>query len=143
MKKVSNIMKNKCTVCGANCDLGDKCWRHKIRQPLKSSKLKVRKKSLEEIQENKELRSEDLRVYNEVWNERSHICVSCGIGLGNELKTYHIEHCLPKSVYPQYRHDKRNLFLICLDCHTLKENSFPTEKYAQIIKETKELFGVT
>jgi len=56
-------------------------------------------------------------------------CELCGATF--ELDNHHL---LPKSVYPQWRFEKRNTVILCRrKCHNLAEN-FPIE-FARIFKE--------
>ena len=59
----------------------------------------------------------------EIWEERVHRCENCGIGL-NPFKTKAglplsklFSHRRPKSVAPELRWDKRNIDLLCPECH--------------------------
>ena len=118
------------------------------RTPLKrgSSTLKktaIKKVSKESLTNIIDRVSEGHRLkefYFKIWNSRPHICVSCGCSLGNELRSYHIEHLLEKSKYPELIDEPLNIMLVCLDCHTKKTNGNPTKKHQEEINKVKELF---
>lgn len=56
-------------------------------------------------------------VFLEIWDERPHICFICGKYIPEPL-TYVFAHWLSKWVHPEYKFDKRVIFLVCsIDCH--------------------------
>lgn len=57
------------------------------------------------------------KVFEEIWNERPHICVNCKDPLGNEAKTFHFAHIQSKKQHPELRLEKSNIALLCFDCH--------------------------
>ena len=65
-------------------------------------------------------------------------CMSCNRLLPMEFSTANVDHLLSKSKYPDYSLDENNFFLCCLECHTKKENGFPTEKHKEAINKMKE-----
>lgn len=56
-------------------------------------------------------------LFLEIWNERPHNCVKCGIFLGYEPKVYYFSHIKSKGSHPELRLDKSNIELLCFDCH--------------------------
>lgn len=76
-----------------------------------------------------------LDMFEEVWQEREHICYSCDCSLGSEPKTIFFHHILPKGK-EEYKHlynNKENIVLLCLDCHSNVNN----------IEKIKTLYNVT
>lgn len=67
-------------------------------------------------------RTLDLAFYNSIWEEREHFCYNCGKYLGSEPLTIYFDHILEKGLdrYKHLRHDKRNICLLCGDCHSSK-----------------------
>jgi len=59
----------------------------------------------------------ELKVFEEIWQERQPYCINCGRWLGREMKTHFFAHIKPKSTYPELRLDKDNIMLLCMDCH--------------------------
>ena len=60
--------------------------------------------------------SGELKMFQEIWNERNHICESCGASLyefGHEL----FHHIKGKGKYPELRLEKSNIKILCFDCH--------------------------
>ncbi|MFO0190324.1 MAG: hypothetical protein ACK54F_03645 [Planctomycetia bacterium] len=55
-------------------------------------------------------------VFREVWEERPHNCEICGVFI-KEARAINFSHALPKGKFPEYRLDKRNIFLKCEECH--------------------------
>ena len=60
---------------------------------------------------------EDVKFYNELWNENPHYCENCKIYLGEELNKSYISHILSKGAYPKHRHNKENINILCFKCH--------------------------
>lgn len=73
----------------------------------------------------------------------SKVCQSCGKKLP-DLPAYHnFDHLIEKSKRPDLAMETDNIFLCCLDCHTLKTNGHPTEKHEEAIRKAKEIFGIS
>lgn len=85
------------------------------------------------------LEMKDKDFYLEIWKEREHICESCGVHLSSEPLTIYFDHLLEKSKYPELRHEKANILLVCLECHDKKTRGFPTQKHQQKINLVKSL----
>lgn len=79
--------------------------------------------------------------FREIWIERKHNCESCTKYLGEEPASYMFDHLLEKSKYPDLKYDKNNIFICCLDCHTLKTNGHPTTKHLEAINNIKQKYG--
>ena len=114
------------------------------RKPLKVKRSKIKnysdkgfQKHLDKINENHLMKEEFFKF----WNSRVHICESCGVGLGDELRSYHIDHLLEKSKYPELKLEPLNFYLVCLDCHYKRTNGHPTPKHQEAINKIKELYG--
>lgn len=60
----------------------------------------------------------DTAFYNEIWNERPHSCEECGCNLGEHWERYMFSHLITKGAHPDLRHDKRNISLSCMPCHS-------------------------
>ncbi len=62
------------------------------------------------------------------------VCVVCGRA-GNDLA-----HILPRSLYPEYYCDPRNLMILCRDCHNLYDNDIEfRKKQTKILKRAREI----
>jgi 5-methylcytosine-specific restriction endonuclease McrA len=105
----------------------------------RNSTLKRKPKTVEQLQEQSEQHEKDWVFYNEVWNEREHVCQSCDKRLYGELKNYYIEHLIEKSPYPEFRYVKENIAIVCDVCHTRKTNGNPTERHKVLIEQAKKL----
>lgn len=64
----------------------------------------------------------EAEMFKEIWKEREHRCTGCGIGLGDEAKTFHFSHILKKGTYPKFRLDPENIMIECFRCHSTWEN---------------------
>ena len=56
-------------------------------------------------------------IFIEIWQERPHVCENCKTFLGNEPKIWMFAHIIPKSVNRILRLVKKNIRLLCYDCH--------------------------
>lgn len=105
------------------------------RAPLK----KVSKKGVEKIVS----RVAEMKLMHEAfytfWNSRPHRCQSCGCSLGDVLHSYHVDHLLEKSKYPEFKLEPLNFYLVCLTCHNSKTNGKPTENHRLAIENAKKL----
>lgn len=107
------------------------------RKPLKRTSLNRYKK----IADHEEIEKMQA-FFLSIWKSRSHYCVICGAYLGSEPHSYNFDHLLEKQSHPELKYEKRNIELLCLDCHGSKSMSFYPGSYAKKIQKTKKLFGV-
>jgi hypothetical protein len=65
----------------------------------------------------------DEAFYNYVWKHREHFCQECGAKINFSVDSFH--HILPKAKYPYFRHDERNVVLLCgkFGCHAKAESA--------------------
>lgn len=70
-------------------------------------------------------------------------CESCGKKLSIIPRTYYFDHLIEKSKRPDLAMEAENIFLCCLECHSLKTNGHPTEKHQEAIRKAKERFGIS
>ena len=63
--------------------------------------------------------ADDQAFYVEIWVERKHVCGECGTGLGPLMSRYFMAHILSKGAYNAFRHDSRNIILLCTDHHNM------------------------
>jgi hypothetical protein len=68
--------------------------------------------------------NEDRATYRKLFDKSAHVCEECGATLPNEFEIdgrlvaiYRYSHILPKSIYPEFRHDLRNFNELCMTCH--------------------------
>ena len=57
-------------------------------------------------------------VAEEIWNERKHVCEVCKVYIANP-EPANFSHLLPRSTYPDFKRDKRNIRIKDLRCHEL------------------------
>lgn len=86
----------------------------------------------------KELLKKDREFYMTVWNKRPHLCNFCKCSLGYEPRTYHFDHILEKEVYPEYRHEPKNIQLLCLDCHNSKTSGHTPIWFKDFVTNLKD-----
>lgn len=75
---------------------------------------------------------EDDIFYLSVWENREHVCEECGTFLGDTVVNddgrviirIYFSHILGKNgMYARFRHDKRNINLLCGECHQKWEDA--------------------
>lgn len=59
----------------------------------------------------------ELDMFKEIWEERPHYCIECGIFLGNELNVSYFSHRKSKGSSPELRLNKDNIDLLCKEHH--------------------------
>lgn len=141
------MSKYQCEVCGANSDK-PRCWRHSDKKPLKPSplrgttKLKVKKKSPEEIRANNLEIVKQWNFFLEIWRERPHYSEVSGTYLGETPYSYHFEHLLEKSKYEHLKYERDNIILCTMEEHELKTNGHPLPRHQEFIDKAKKRFGI-
>lgn len=75
----------------------------------------------------------ELKMFKEIWEERSHFCQNkmCGRYLGENLMPIFFSHRKSKGAYPALRLCKDNIDLLCAECH----QKWETGKRSEIILE--------
>lgn len=109
----------------------------------KSGRIKMKSKSPEKVQEEREIRQKDKEFYQSIWDNRSHECEvhdTEGVWLGYKMKPLFMDHLCEKSIYPELRYEPRNIALCCEDCHRKRTDGFPTTKhYSKILDARRKL----
>lgn len=105
------------------------------RKPLAKRSERAKKK----IEDKKQLLELDRQFYMGIWLGRKHICNFCKIHLGNEARTYHFDHILEKEVYPEFRHNPKNIQLLCLECHSNKTSGYTPDWFKDFVNQTKQI----
>lgn len=74
---------------------------------------------------NKSITDKDNLLYTKIWSERKLVCAECGKSLTAFSNKDQFHHILPKSKYPYFRHDERNIILLCgkFGCHSKAESA--------------------
>lgn len=66
-------------------------------------------------------------------------CRSCGTKIWGEFLTLYFDHLLPKKKYPKFEFEEKNIYFCCGECHSKKENGFPTVNHKNAMEKAKEL----
>ena len=61
-------------------------------------------------------------MFYDLFKSEKHECLICKKNIdavnNNDMMTYTFAHILPKKMFTEYRHDPRNICLMCsIDCH--------------------------
>lgn len=109
---------------------------------LKRSRI-LRKKPKTEAQklENRIEKEKMWAFFLNIWAERPHYSQVSGGWLGNEIKSWMLDHLLPKSDYPELKYEKDNIILCTFDEHTRKTNGYPDENHKKAIEDARRRFG--
>jgi 5-methylcytosine-specific restriction endonuclease McrA len=108
---------------------------------MKRTKLKkVSDKQKIKIKSNVEETKKMWEFFYRIWENSAHNCESCGASLGPLPATYMFDHLLEKSKYPEFKFEKNNIFLCCLECHNSKSNGNPTIKHQEAINKARKLW---
>lgn len=105
----------------------------KARKPI----AKVSKKKQKQLEAQKDMIKLDHEFYEEHWRACPHKCEECQINLGKEPLTIFFHHALPKRNYPQFRHDHRNIIVLCGDHHSQAEINI--DKVPIVKRRTEEI----
>jgi hypothetical protein len=92
--------------------------------------------------------------YNEIWQSKPHICIECRKELTVSCETddsdftfqirFYMHHILCKRKYSQFRHDERNIAMLCYTCHGKAESAISYPKmncYNQLEDIKKQLLN--
>ena len=87
----------------------------------------------------------DTRFYEEIWSERPHYCEECDKYLGEKWERYMFSHILSKGAHPELRHEKLNIAISCLDCHSRYEfgNKKEMKMWGEWSKKIIRLFEIS
>jgi 5-methylcytosine-specific restriction endonuclease McrA len=109
---VDQLNRLPCKICRkVNC--------HCRKKPIKTiRKITQKKRAKNEVL--KTLQETDGKIYLAVWNERPHNCENCECIIYN-LRSLNFHHLAEKRNYPELRHIKENIALLCADCHSQVE----------------------
>lgn len=77
--------------------------------------------------------------FQELWDKMDAVkrCSSCGMRVYGEIRTIYFDHLLPKEKYPELEFEEKNIYFCCANCHTKKENGFPTKEHKEAIDRAK------
>jgi len=104
-------------------------------QAIRSSRMNDNEKQVGDI-------SQMRKFFLELWNKRRHYCENCGEWLGNIPLSYHFDHTLEKSKYPELKYEEDNIEILCLKCHDEKTRGVISEKIKERIEQLKEKFHI-
>jgi len=108
----------------------------------RSTGLKRKPKTKEQIQQNKEDGQRMMELFDEHWLLKTkqggyHYCESCGCAIYGENKTIYHHHCWPKSKHPEHALKVEGLMLLCWQCHSNIENGIMSNETREKIEEIK------
>jgi len=122
---------------------------YKLQPPKQISK--VSQKQVFKMTLKKQLLEEDKKFYTEVWADRFFVenknvpntyilltppkCECCNTRLSDEPNLMYFHHVLEKRNYPELRHVKENIAIVCAECHNMYE-TFPDK--VPYLKEKRE-----
>ncbi len=116
---------------------------------MKKTTLKRSQKPLKKVSprkktnplDKKKQKEEDIKFYQEVWEERKHYSDLTGKYIPGEIMSIYFHHLLRKETYPEFRHKKWNIVLIEADIHAQIEMN--PDKLSDEIYNRLQNFEVT
>ncbi len=108
----------------------------------RKSTIKVRKKTIEELEDIRVQQQRDEAFYSALWASKPHKCQICDSKLTGEINRCYFDHILEKQTYKHLRYEEDNIAIVCMDCHSRKTAGFINEDYRKIINEAKIRFNV-
>ena len=63
-----------------------------------------------------EIVRKEKKIFLEIWNERSHSCIECSRKISRP-SAINFSHYLSKGAFPELRFEKKNIDILCSDCH--------------------------
>ena len=87
-------------------------------------------------------REKRMEFFLSIWKVRPHYCVNCNKWLGHEPKSYFFDHALERRKYPELQYERKNILLVCMECHDKKTKGFPGAKHKKLIENVKKLFNI-
>jgi hypothetical protein len=126
-------MKNKCKVCGKNCEK-EYCFRHSRKSSGFAKKLdnSNRKKSTKVGQI-----SEMQQFFLQLWKKKPHYSEISGKYLGKEPLSIYFHHIIRKSSHPELAFEEDNIILLSPEEHEMVE--IDMYKYEEINKRREQL----
>lgn len=129
---------SQCSWPRCNCKAtGQKCNQYKPKDKKRKSIVRISPKQRAKRVSEKDLLATDGAFYLLIWQEREHKCQNCGAPVFQfSILLFH--HVLPKRPdggYPQYRHCKWNIWILCWQCHDTHDNGNPDSKTIQKLRE--------
>lgn len=126
------------------------CVCYKYTNGRKCSVCELAAKKAEKKLSKAEIKKRDEEFFIRVWENSPHVCAETKMRLPEYDKAdpqysfyirWHIHHILPKSKYPQFRWDDRNVVIVSRDIHDILDHSKPDSVkklsiYSTIIKPT-------
>ena len=107
-----------------------------------SEKLRARKKTSEQVQEQKEGIERMWALFELHWMAKDHRCEECNTPIYGENKTIYHHHMIPKAKWKQYKYDICNLILLCWSCHSQVEAGYPGPVVVARTEGIKQLYMI-
>jgi 5-methylcytosine-specific restriction endonuclease McrA len=130
----------KCKICGKNCEK-EYCFTHKPKKPLSSGKglSKMSSKPQKKLDKSSLMK----QFFINFWKKHTpHVCEVCNKSLGSTPLTYHFDHVLEKSKYPEFSFEEENIMYICLECHDKKSRGHYSDVTIKRIEYLKTKFNI-
>ena len=106
---IAYVKEQLCSYCNRRRHARNYAKKDKKVYILKRSPIKPSKRRAKSIKN-------DNAFYEEVWNSKPHCCEECHKSLPVFNKSY-ISHIISKGSNVAFRHDKRNINILCFSCH--------------------------
>jgi hypothetical protein len=104
--------------------------------------IKRKQKSLEQKEQARIEGEKMWALFEEVFKERGPYSEIDGTYLGSELRSWMVDHLLPKSRFKHLKYEKDNLFLVTFEQHQLKESGYPLPLHKEAIERARQKFNI-
>lgn len=95
--------------------LCEECNYKRLHNGKSKVEVAIEKSKLKPIKPRKATGEKEL--FMEIWAERPHRCVKCGVTLPEPMKAVYFSHKKSKGAFPELRLEKDNIELCCPECH--------------------------
>ncbi len=103
---------------------------------LKKVSEKQKEKNIQKAEVTRELHAWMLWLWGHM-EDSPRRCCDCNAPVYT-FSTACFHHILEKSPYPEYMFDLWNIYFVCLDCHNKIHAGILSDKYKQVLQQTKE-----
>lgn len=118
-----NAAPKKCSQCGSSTML------YRVERDENKKKIFICSKHPKQEQKVKtqSIHDKDQKFYEFIWKKREHFCEECGKEI-KECRPIFFHHLLPKAKFKYFRHDERNIAILCYTCHGKAESAMSYSK---------------
>lgn len=119
------IRLGKCSGCGKQVHIQNKtlnlCPECVYKKNHGGKTRQERQIELNKAKQKKQKSTGEREIFKEIWLQRPHYCINCGMWLGPIPKSWMFSHRVAKGVSEKERLNPTNIDLLCFDCHFARD----------------------